>query len=108
MDGTYAVEMVTKLFREKGVTYDLILMDYTMPEMNGVDATKAIRKFFREDVEARVKAPHICLLTSYNDEKLKELALKSGTDSYACKPIFLKEIVNLLRSAGIVELPTFE
>ena len=40
LDGIQAVEMVTKLYREKGATYDLILMDYTMPQMNGIDATK--------------------------------------------------------------------
>ena len=62
----------------------------------------------QDQVRGQAKEPHICLLTSYNDKKLKELAIKAGTDSYACKPIFLKEIVNLLRSACILEPPSFE
>ena len=75
-----------------------------MPIMNGVDATKSIRKFFKDETEG-VQESYICLLTSYNDERLKQEALKAGTDSFACKPIFLKEILKLLRAAGIVSLP---
>ena len=75
-----------------------------MPIMNGVEATKVIRKFFKEETEG-VQESYICLLTSYNDEGLKQEALKAGTDSFACKPIFLKEILKLLRAAGIINLP---
>lgn len=49
----------------------MILIDYTMPVMNGIEATKVIRKFFKEETEG-VQESYICLLTSYNDEKLKQ------------------------------------
>lgn len=51
LDGTQAVAMVAQLFRDKRAMYDLILMDYTMPVMNGIDATKAIRKFYKEEAK---------------------------------------------------------
>ena len=59
-----------------GKTYSLILMDYNMPVLNGIEATKIIRQLLK-DYAPNLPQPHICCLTSYDDENLKKKALKA-------------------------------
>ena len=43
MDGNQAVNLVKKRIENDNSTYKLIMMDYSMPNCNGSDATKQIR-----------------------------------------------------------------
>jgi CheY-like chemotaxis protein len=85
-NGLEAVELV-----KKKESFDLILMDIQMPKMNGLDATKEIRKIidrpttmivgisanaFREDVEN---------------------ALNSGMDHYLTKPVSIHDIAKIIK-----------
>lgn len=58
--------------------YDLILMDLTMPEVDGIAATRQIRKF--SDLP-------IIALTAHVDEAEKEFCLNTGMNDYLTKPI---------------------
>lgn len=60
---------------------DLILMDVQMPEMNGYEATRNIRKLVPE-----VNAP-IVALTAGNVKSEKEKCLEAGMDDFLLKPI---------------------
>lgn len=63
--------------------YDIILMDVQMPEMDGLDATKAIRSSGAESV---VNVP-IVAMTAHAMKGDAELCLASGMDAYLAKPI---------------------
>lgn len=76
-NGRIAVEMY-----ESGV-YDLILMDVMMPEMDGLEATGAIRERERETGE---RVP-IVALTANAMKGDRERCLESGMDRYLSKPI---------------------
>jgi len=83
-DGIEAVEMV------KDKVYDLILMDENMPRLNGIGATKAIRKI---EVEAgRIPAP-IISLTANAIKGDKERFLAAGMDDYISKPVDQKKLL---------------
>jgi PAS domain S-box-containing protein len=64
-------------------SFDLVLMDVQMPEMNGLEATAAIR--FRE----RTSGKHIPIIamTAHAMVGHRELCLKAGMDGYVTKPI---------------------
>lgn len=47
-NGEEAVELVQNLFETQSRTYNLILMDYDMPILNGIEATKIIRQYIKE------------------------------------------------------------
>lgn len=69
--------------------FDLIFMDIRMPEMDGLTATREIRKFEaeqRQDKEAKTQVP-IIALTAQTMKGDKEKFLKAGMDDFISKPI---------------------
>ena len=58
---------------------DLITMDITMPDMDGITALKSIREF-NKDV-------NIIMVTSHGEEEMVVSSLKSGAKGYLLKPI---------------------
>lgn len=70
--------------------YDIIFMDHMMPEMDGVEATLAIRSLGDED--PYYKNIPIVALTANAVSGMKEMFLQNGFDDFLAKPI---EIVKL-------------
>jgi len=68
---------------------DLILMDIKMPEMNGYEATREIRKFNREVI--------IIAQTAYALEGDREKAIDAGCNDYISKPINKDLLMDMLR-----------
>ena len=64
---------------------DLVLMDVSMPEMNGLEATKAIREA-EADAGDGVRTP-IIGLTAHALKGDKEICMEAGMDDYMPKPI---------------------
>lgn len=62
--------------------YKLILMDYELPDMTGIEVTCKIRG--NGDPQKHVP---IVALTSHTDKKTKDQCFKSGMDGFANKPI---------------------
>ncbi len=69
---------------------DLILLDYNMPGMNGVETCREIRR--GSDVP-------VILLTVRSAERDKVLALDAGADDYIVKPFGMEELLARVRSA---------
>ena len=83
-DGKIAVD---KLQDVPSGYYDAILMDIQMPNMNGYEATKAIRKLTDE----RAKIP-IIAMTANAFEEDRQAALAAGMDDYVAKPVEISEL----------------
>ncbi|WP_319764024.1 PAS domain S-box protein [Maridesulfovibrio sp.] len=73
---------------EQSGTFDVILMDVQMPEMDGLEATKRIR-------EQGNDIP-IIALTAYAMEGDREKFLNSGMDAYSSKPVKIDELVKVI------------
>jgi CheY-like chemotaxis protein len=67
---------------------DLVLMDIKMPEMNGLEATREIRRFNNE-------LP-IVALTAYAMADDRDMSLAAGCDDYISKPVKQSRIFNVL------------
>ena len=69
---------------ETGHNYGLILMDYAMPFMTGVETTKEILKMHKE---FGFEPPYIVCLTAFEDNNFRQEALNSGMQAFINKPI---------------------
>jgi CheY-like chemotaxis protein len=93
-------EVLTALERN---TYDLILMDVQMPELDGLETTAAIRRKERE------KGGHIPIIamTAHAMKGDREQCLGAGMDDYLSKPIQPRELMEVieqqLKGAGPAE-----
>ena len=74
-------------------TYDLVLMDCMMPEMDGYRATTEIR---RQQSAGRLHHFPIIALTANAIEGDREKCLTTGMDDYLAKPIKAKDLVNII------------
>jgi CheY-like chemotaxis protein len=77
---------------EKG-SYDLIFMDIQMPEMNGLDATRAIRAL--ED-PWRSSIPIVAMTADAFSENVTE-CLNAGMNGHIAKPVDIKLVINEIR-----------
>jgi PAS domain S-box-containing protein len=75
MDGSEAVKMVQE------ADYDIVLMDMQMPVMDGVTATREIRK------DARFKNLPIIAMTANAMSSDRDLCIEAGMNDYVAKPI---------------------
>jgi CheY-like chemotaxis protein len=82
------IEAIDALKRQ---TYDVILMDAEMPEMDGREATIVIRKDFPADQQ-----PHIIAMTANTSQGDRESFLSIGMNDYVTKPLKLEEMVRAL------------
>jgi signal transduction histidine kinase/DNA-binding response OmpR family regulator len=71
-------------------SYDLVLMDVRMPEMNGLEATRIIRQRWPE------KGPKIIAITAFALQGDKEKCLAAGMDDYISKPVRMNELAKML------------
>ncbi|MBR1753866.1 response regulator transcription factor [bacterium] len=69
---------------------DLVIMDLGLPNMNGIDAAQAIKKY-NNDIK-------IIMLTSHNEEKEVLDSLKAGVNAYCSKEIKLPRLVEVVSS----------
>ena len=74
--------------------YDLILMDCHMPEMDGFEATAAIRQLSQPPSVSAMRIPIIALSASVLQDK-QDHCLQSGMDDFLGKPIRVEELARI-------------
>jgi CheY-like chemotaxis protein len=78
--------------------YDLVLMDIQMPEMDGIEATKIIRKRWSQ-------GPKIIVVTSFEADMCRDLCYNAGADDYLNKPVKIDELgAAIERNLGAIGL----
>ena len=76
----------------RGEDYDLILIDWKMPELDGVETTKRIRSVVGRDTP-------IIILTSFNWDEIADEAREAGVDTFVSKPLFAGSVMDEFREA---------
>ena len=89
--GAEGLEKV-KLRHARRDDYDLLLVDWKMPEMDGVETTRQIRSIVGHDMP-------IIILTSYNWDEIAEEAKDAGVDTFVAKPLFAGSVLGQFREA---------
>ncbi len=87
------LEVIDALERQ---AYDVVFMDVQMPEMDGLAATKQLRKQFRVSYQ-----PYIVAVTANVMQGDREECMAAGMDDYISKPISVKELRQSLEHAFV-------
>jgi CheY-like chemotaxis protein len=94
----YEVEIVNngveaiKAIAEK--SYDLILMDIQMPEMDGLETTRYIRK---QELESQLPPIAIVAMTANATDDDQNVCRDAGMSDYISKPIQIDKLKNMLK-----------
>ncbi|MCI9655320.1 MAG: response regulator [Lawsonibacter sp.] len=81
----------TKLAWEQGDEFAVFIIDWLMPDMNGIEVVRRIRAIIGEDKP-------IIILTAYDWSDIEQEARDAGVTAFCSKPIFLSELRELLAS----------
>ncbi len=85
---TNGLEVLQALERQP---YDVVLMDVKMPEMDGLEATRVIRKLWPGGLK-------IVAITAYALEGDRERCFEAGMDGYIRKPVNILELAGVLNN----------
>ena len=67
--------------------YNLIIIDWKMPEMDGVETTRQIRKIVGNETP-------VIILTSFNWDEIADEAREAGVDTFVPKPLFASTVMD--------------
>ncbi len=91
MSGKEAV-LRTRQASMRGDGYSVYIIDLLLPDLNGIEITRRIRKEMGEDVP-------IIVLTAYDWSDIEDEALEAGVTAFCSKPLFMSELRSCLHSA---------
>lgn len=83
IDGIQALDILTS----ENENFDLILLDVMMPNMNGWEVLKAVRK------HEKTKYIPVIMITALNEDQTMIAGLKTGADDYISKPFVLPNLL---------------
>ncbi|SHK83261.1 Signal transduction histidine kinase [Fibrobacter sp. UWH5] len=85
---------------DQGEDFHTFIIDWQMPDMNGIETVRRIRKIIGEGKQ-------IIILTAYDWSEIEEEALKAGVTAFCSKPLFMSELRDVLtRPAGTAKNKT--
>ena len=86
LSGEDALHML-EVRHAKHTPYNLVLLDWKMPEMDGLEVARRIRSRFDNETT-------VIILTSFNWDEIMDEALHIGVDSFLAKPLFASNVVD--------------
>ena len=86
LSGKEAIEMV-KLHQARHESYNLLLVDWRMPELDGIEVTRRVRQIVGDESA-------IIILTAYSWEEVIDEALAAGVDRFIAKPLFATAVMD--------------
>ncbi|MBU9743618.1 response regulator [Lachnospiraceae bacterium ASD3451] len=89
LSGAEALRMVSEAHAQKEDFYAVIL-DWKMPEMDGLETLKEIRKSLGKDVP-------IIIISAYDYSDIEEEFLRAGADAFITKPLFKSKMLQVLQ-----------
>lgn len=98
--GLGAVERVEVMHAAKE-DYDTIFVDWKMPDIDGIETTRRIRKIVGPEVT-------IIIITAYDWRAIEPLAIEAGVDMFMEKPIFQSSIVRAFEKVFRVKAAKME
>jgi two-component system chemotaxis response regulator CheY len=87
---------------EEQKPYDLICLDVMMPEMDGHETLKMIRRIESEHGIAGLDCVKVIMTTALDDSRNVMGAFRGGCEAYLVKPIAKKDLIEEMEKLGLV------
>lgn len=87
--GQQAIDIVRARYQQNN-NYFAIIIDWQMPEMDGLETTRRIRKIVGPDVT-------IIILSAYDFSEVEELAKEAGVNTFIAKPLFRSRLLSVMK-----------
>ena len=91
----FAVDGAEGVAKSKTEHPDIVLMDMSLPVMNGWEATRAIK------ADATTKHMPVIALTAHSMAGDREKAMEAGCDDYDTKPVELPRLLEKMAALGV-------
>ena len=75
--------------------YKVILLDYSMPVMDGLETAKQIRQLLQRH---EAYQPYIICCSAYDEDSFKEEAYAAGCDDFFTKPVNANELIDTVKA----------
>ncbi len=100
-NGTFAIQSFKKSWTENKL-YDLVLLDFAMPEIHGINVLRQIRAFEKDTIKSQ-KEVVIIIITAHDNPAIISESFRSNTTSFIAKPIDKGKILSELQKLGIMQ-----
>ncbi len=100
-DGIQALKLVNKALKEQR-PYDLVVMDWRMPNMDGIEASEKIHSLLGD------KVPKILMVSAFDKDEAKLLAADAGINHFLEKPLDPSLLLDYLQSLACSETTALE
>ncbi|WP_243259614.1 response regulator [Eubacterium sp. 1001713B170207_170306_E7] len=88
LTGSACVEEVLTAYKT-GEEYDVCLIDWRMPDMDGIEVTRRVREFVGPETT-------IIIITAYDWTAIEQSAREAGANAFLSKPVFASSLYNAL------------
>ena len=88
--GQEALDMI-KARHETGKDYDIVILDWKMPVLDGIETTRRIRKEIGEEIP-------ILLVSAYDWADMEEMAKEAGASGFVSKPLFRSKLYDKINA----------
>lgn len=96
-DGVQAVDAFSQHQLDTSSRFDFVCMDISMPQMDGLEATRRIRAFEKTN---GLSATKVLALTGLASAEAQQEAFSSGVDQFMTKPVRLKALGEVINGQG--------
>ena len=86
-----------EIFKQRGASFGLALVDWNMPELSGIEFIRRVRAV------PEFNSVRLMMVTSEIELEQMSLALEAGADEYVMKPFTREAVEDKLRLLGVIE-----
>ena len=93
VDGVEGIESYKKYFLDNNCYYDIVITDILMPNMNGIDMSKAIHEINKNQ--------KIVVISAHNEKEYLIDAINTNIDGFIQKPLELEQFIEVIRKISM-------
>ncbi len=97
--GISAVEAFNEAW-SMGIPFDLVSLDITMPDIDGIEVLTQIRRIENEKALAQSHRVKVMMVTTHSDKNIVVESMNAGCNNYIVKPFDRERVVSKLNTLG--------